>query len=143
MSYIVEKPHQTQKTLKYALEEETVTDISNVKTLFKAVQNNLNTIHTLQVDHWKTEKANIKAANQKKAQGEAWLDVAEKPLQLMLSVTIEDYERDINKAIAQVNKKYLKAIQDDKEKSAKQIDQLENLPEKISDRNGELDLATY
>ena len=143
MSYIVEKPHQTQKTLKYALEEETVTDISNVKTLFKSVQKNLNTIHTMQVDHWKTEKANIKAANHQKVKGEAWLDVPEKPLQLILSVTIEDYEREINKAIAQVNKKYLKAMQDDKEKSEKQIDQLQTSPEKIGDRNGELDLATY
>ena len=142
MSYIVEKPHQTQKTLKYALEEETVTDISNVKMLFKTVQKNLNTIHTMQVDHWKTEKASIKAANHQKAEGEAWLDTPEKPIQLILSVTIEDYERDINKAIAQVNKKYLKAMQDDKEKSEKQIGQLQTSPEKIGDRNGELDLAT-
>ena len=141
MSYIVEKPHQAQKTLKYALEEKTVTDISNVKTLFKEVQKNLNTIHTIQVENWKTEKAHIKATNHNKG-GDELLVLPEKPLRLVLSVAIEDYEKEINKAIAQVNKKYLKAMQDDKEKSEKQIDQLGNSLEQTQTKNGELDLAS-
>ncbi len=143
MSYIVEQQRTTQKTLKYALEENTVTDISNVKRLFKEVQSNLNTIHTMQVEKWKAEKANIKATNNKKEDGEALVVIPEKPLQLGLSVTVGDYEKDINKAIAQVNKKYLKAMQDDKKKSEQHIDQLANTPEEMGARNGELDLAEY